>query len=425
LASYQSAEEKPKREQIARVSAEAGLETSQDPLPTTPVGYALNEIEQQALENNPAIAQASARIEALQGKLTQVGLRPNPEFGYFGEIGDSGTAGQQGVYWNREIIRGGKLELNREVVCREIEAAALALEIEQQRVLSDVRTQFYRLLVAQKRLELAREFQTLTETAVTFSKRLLEAGEIAELALLQTELQAKTTYVVVRNEEVEVAGAAERLAALIGWSQGIETLQVAGVLEPEATTLNREAMLNQLEAASPELARSYAQLERSQQNLRRQQAEQVPDLQLQTSVRHNYANGDELVGIQLGRPLQVNNWNQGNIRSAQAEIVQATQNIERIRRDLGQRFANTWKDYQAAVVRVEQFQTEIIPVAQRIYGIAENGFRNGETGYLDLITAQRGYLQANLDYTVALQDYWTSLTLLDGYLLSDSLQVAD
>ncbi len=63
------------------------------------------DLEAIALATNPTIAQAGHRVAALQGKYLQVGLRPNPVIGYQGEeIGDVGTAGQQGMFVGQRFV---------------------------------------------------------------------------------------------------------------------------------------------------------------------------------------------------------------------------------------------------------------------------------------------------------------------------------
>ena len=48
-------------------------------------GPSLARLEQIALGNNPALAQAEAQVSALRGKWVQVGLPPNVQIGYIGE----------------------------------------------------------------------------------------------------------------------------------------------------------------------------------------------------------------------------------------------------------------------------------------------------------------------------------------------------
>jgi outer membrane protein TolC len=63
-----------------------------------------------ASEHNPTLLQASANIEAAQGRALQAGLYPNPTVGYAGErIGAAGTAGEmQGFFIDQTIVTAGK-----------------------------------------------------------------------------------------------------------------------------------------------------------------------------------------------------------------------------------------------------------------------------------------------------------------------------
>ncbi|MEZ6095718.1 MAG: TolC family protein [Pirellulaceae bacterium] len=380
----------------------------------------ISELEAMALANHPTITEAESQIEQLRGKLVQVGLRPNPEFGYFGETGDSGTAGQQGIYLNREFVRGGKLEKNRAIVCAEIEAAEQALEARRFRVLTDIRTLYYRLLVTQRRLEIAKEYRALTDKAVEVSNKLFDAGEVAQIAVLQTKLQTQNAETLVRQTEAERLGIAREINAQLGEHYDANQIWVTGNVEAIDIRDRVDSLPVEIMTQSPELAKAYAELQREQENLTRQCAEQTPNYFLQSSVRHNFSNHDELVGIQLGRPIQTNNWNQGNIRAARAAIVAASQNIERVQRDLNRRSAAATRDLLSADARLRQIREEVIPTAKEVFEIAEGGFQQGEIAYLDLITAQKSLLQANLDYVSALGDFWDSYTLLDGLLLNNN-----
>ena len=118
----------------------------------------LAELEQLAIANNPALAQAEARVRALRGRWVQVGLPPNPSAGYIAsEIGDEGKAGQQGGYVGQEFVTGGKLRLNRAIVSQEIQQAEQQLAAMQLRVQTDVREAYYAALIAQRRVDLASE----------------------------------------------------------------------------------------------------------------------------------------------------------------------------------------------------------------------------------------------------------------------------
>lgn len=174
-------------------------------------------LQQTALANNPAVAQAAARVEALRGKWVQVGLAPNPSIGYLAsEIGNDGRGGQQGGFVGQEFVTGGKLDLNRAVVSQEIERAEQQLLATQLRVANDVRLAGYAVLVAQRRVELAEQLVTLSGQAVEASQALKEAAEISGPALLQTEVDQGNAVILLQTTQNELAAAWRRLSAAVG-----------------------------------------------------------------------------------------------------------------------------------------------------------------------------------------------------------------
>src|ERR1700690_1564601 len=108
-------------------------------VPSAPQQFGLSDLESIALSNNPSLARANARVQAAHGNWVQVGLLPNPVGGYCtAEIGEEGTAGQEGGMIGQEIVLGHKLKLNRAVAAQEIRQAEQQREAQTLRVLNDV-----------------------------------------------------------------------------------------------------------------------------------------------------------------------------------------------------------------------------------------------------------------------------------------------
>jgi outer membrane protein, heavy metal efflux system len=169
---------------------------------------------------NPALARAAARIEALRGRWVQVGLPANPRIGYMAEeMGAEGTAGMQGGFLSQEYILQCKRDLSRAQVSQEIARAEQSWWVERQRVLTDVHIAYYDVLVAQKRLQVAQELVQISDSAVTASKALLRAAEISAIALLQAEIEAEQTRITLRRAENESRLAWQQLAIVIGAPQ--------------------------------------------------------------------------------------------------------------------------------------------------------------------------------------------------------------
>lgn len=385
----------------------------------------LEQAEAFAIANNPDLVKAMAEIESLEGKRLQVGLRPNPQVGYLSaDVGEEGTAGQQGGFFSQTFIRGRKLQLNRSIVCQEINAAKQQLEINRQKLLTEVRQRFYDLLIAQERVNVANKFEQLAMDAVSLSDTLFEEEEISKIANLRSQLQAKNTSIVIQQAQNDLAAATRRFAAATGMGKPDTTeagsIAVVGEIYPQNSVTDLDGSFSQILTESPELAQAMAELEQAKWNLNRQVAEPIRDVQVQAGFTHGNVTGDDLVALQVGVPLRINDRNQGNISSAKSDIAAKAKNIESIKRDLSKRFSVAWREYENARIQINKYQQEIIPQTTEFYELVASAYKEGEIGYLDLVSAQQAYLDASLKNLAALRDFWRAASLIDGNLLSEN-----
>lgn len=388
----------------------------------TPLGTLnLAALEEMALANNPAVAQSAARIRALRGKWVQVGLPPNPTVGYVaGEIGNDGAAGQQGGFVGQEFITASKLQRNRAVVASEISRAEQQQAATLQKVRTDVRTGYYNALLAQRRVELAEELVRITSEAVAASRSLVDAEEIPLAGLLQTQVRQKNAETLARTANNNQLQAWRGLSAVIG-GPDLSVQPLAGDVRQLPESLVWEEQMERLQSQSPEVAIAVAELERSRLALDRASVEAVPDISTQLSVQHDDATQDTIVGVQVSVPLPLWDRNQGGISQAQAEVSDATRNIDRVMLNLNRRLADAFRQYTDATVTAENYSKEILPLAGRTFDLVQQGYKQGEIGYLDLLAAQQTFSQANLAYLDALKSLWESYLKIDGMLLEGSL----
>ena len=394
-------------------------------LETGPVeGLRIEVVEQIALANNPAVGQAAARVRALRGKYVQVGLPPNPTVGYAAsEVGQEGLAGQQGAYAGQDFITGGKLEKNRAIVAAEIDKAQQVLFATQRRVLTDVRSSYYRALVAQARIEMAQKLVQSMGEAVQASQHLLDAEEIPLAGLLQTEVELQYAEIVKQTAENELAAAWQQLSAVVG-TLDLPPQLLVGDPRVLPSELAWEEALARITSLSPEMAAAMAGLTRSRRALNRACVEPVPDVNTQFMVQYDDSTDYTVGGIQVTIPLPIWNKNQGGIRQAQAEITVAAQELDRVALDLKQRLATAFREYANAKAQAETYANQILPRAEKTFDLVQRGYALGEVGYLDLLAAKKTYMQANLTYLDAFGALWKSYLQIDGLLLEGSLEQA-
>jgi outer membrane protein, heavy metal efflux system len=382
----------------------------------------LASFEAMALENNPTLAVAWARVNAARGRQVQSGLYPNPMIGYNGqEIGEDGTAGMQGGYVSQQIVTGKKLQLNRAMGAREVREQRFLFDAQELRVLNDVRLRFYDALVAQRRVALTEELARISSQLADTSRQLLEAQQVAESDLLQAEIEAEEAAILANNARNEADEAWRRLAAVVG-VPSLQPCPLSGNLEDDLSTYDWATAHATVLAQHPDLAAAQARVERARISITRARKENVPDLSLMTMVSHMNQSGDEVVGVQAGIPLPIWNQNQGRIMETSSELMAAQNDVRRIELDLQEQLAMAYRQYANARQQANRYREQIVPRAERSLDLVGAGYREGQVDFLTLLTGQRTYIRVNLAYIDALAELRQATIVIEGQLLTDSLQ---
>lgn len=382
----------------------------------------LADAEQIALADHPALARAAANVQAARGAWLQAGLAPNPVVGWAAdEMGDNNMSGMQGAYAQQQFITAGKLGLNRAVAAREIRRVEAELEAARHRVLADVQTGFYDALVAQESTRLMDDLVRIADAGVETTDVLYRKGELSRVEFLQARIEANTTRLLrdtIRNRH---AAALRRLSALLGGAE-LPAAPLAGDARQDLRELTWDDVLSRLLAESPEIAAAQASVDRASWALARARAERIPNVQVMAMAQHDNVSQYDIATVQVGLPLPVFDRNQGGIQQAQAELAAANSNVVRVELDLKRRLAAAFENYANAQRRVAEYDREILKDAKESLDLVTTGYRNGEFGYLTLLTTQRTYVETNLAYLDALRQLRGAMAAIDGMLLGGSLQ---
>ena len=386
-----------------------------------PGSRTLADLEGIAFQNNPALAAAAAQMEVARGRQVQAGLYPNPVVGYHAtEVGNLGTAGQQGGFISQRFITGGKLRLDQAIARKEIDAAHFLFHAQEQRVLSDVRMRFYDALVAQRRVELTKELVGIGDNLVKATKTLLEGGLGTENDLLQAEIRADDACILYDNARNENVEGWRRLMVVIGVPT-MQTTPLSGELDSDLPSFDWDSCYAMVLGSNPSLNAARTRVDRASIVICRAKKELIPNVDLSVSVRHHNVTQSDVANVQVGIPIPIFNKNEGNIRSAEAEWIAAKREVKRIELDLQDRLAVVYRQFASSRQQVDRYSERMLPRAKRSLQLVTHGYEKGQAKYLTLLTAQQTYVQVSLSYLNSLQELRAASAVIEGQLLSGSL----
>ena len=390
-------------------------------LAATPSVMSLADFESLALGNNPTIQELMATTQKAAGFRTQVGLRANPTVGYQGnQLADQGTD-QHTVFISQTFITADKLELNRRVLNEALRAQLFQLEAQKYRVATDVRVKFYEALAAQRRIKQIRGFKSVADKGLELAELRKKAKEGSQLDVVQAKVQKNEIDLALQQAEVNYAGTWRELSALAGVPE-LSPAELSGELPESVSTLDWTELGSTLMLSSPEYQSALTRVSQARANLERQNAQPIPNVDVQLAAGADNGTGSSLINLQVGVPIPVFNKNQGNIAAARAELLRASKEVERIENSIKARIGVVSRDYDASLAAVKKYRSEILPNAKEGLDLAEVAYKAGQTSFVQVLVARRTYFDTNLQYIAAQAQLAQAAARVDGYVLTGALE---
>lgn len=440
-----------------------------------------------ALEHNPRLAAYSWEIRAAEARELQAGLRPNPELVFEIEnVGVGSGSGSRTVEtavaldwedgtpapsaarsWQREsgarsgfgeaeftvsfsqlIELGGKRAQRLRVAARDRDVAAWDYEITRASVLAETALAYYRVLSTHQQKLIAEELIALAKRFQETIRALVEAGKTSPLEEQRFSAELASARILLESAQHEHEAARTALAAMWGDEEaGFERAE--GTLDGAHELPTLETLRARIDT-SPDLKRWMAEIARREAVIELERSNAVPDLTVEFGARVQgsdarnvrafelatngvyYSRGSTQPGddwdtsLVLGAsiPLPLFNRNQGNIRAAQAL---ASAGAELHRQERLTVFAELSEAYHDAAKRLGELRTlegEVIPSAEKVFTLTEEGYRQGKFSYLDVLDTERTLTEARIQRETALLEYHASritIERLTGGAIDDRL----
>jgi cobalt-zinc-cadmium efflux system outer membrane protein len=386
----------------------------------------LAELEQRALAQHPAIAQAAAQIAAAKGRAVQAGTLPNPTVGYTGDEisgGPINRGGEHGFFVEQTIPLGGKLAREREVFTREAATAQAMTETERQRVLAAVRRVYRAALIADRRVAVRDQLAKLAAESVQISTQLFNTGIADKPDTLAAEIEAQHAQLAVIEAQNERLRVWRELGALVG-DPTLAPRPLAGSADDPLPDLAQDATLARILTDSPEIEAARLDTLRADAALSRARRENVPDLVLRAGPRYNR----ELLepdrtpvgweaAFEVGVTLPLFNRHKGSIAAASADLARSKATVQQTALTTTTRVADALAQYDTARRSVDIYRREILPRAEEAYALSRRSYEQMALAYPRVLTAQRTLFQSQDQYLDALARAWEAAVTLEGFAL--------
>lgn len=308
-----------------------------------------------------------------------------------------------GLDWTLE--RGNKRALRTQTARQNAEAAGLDTQevVVQQQILAAAA--FYELMAAQDKLAQLDDLARAASELAGIAQRRLRAGDISQQEALRTDIEAQ------RAQAERRAAQAERERTVLALAR------LTGLPAPLAVRSDWPAT-QALQAAAPELAQrpdvraAERRVEAARAALETALAQRRNDVTVGTSLNHQPGTSRAMLELRLQMPLAgvLGNYAyEGEIRRAQAQLDQASDELERTRRQAVSEQARLLEDLRAAAARAQFFEVDITPRARRVAEMSELAYSRGALPLVELVDARRTLRAVLLDQVAARAEHARAL----------------
>ena len=307
-----------------------------------------------AMRSHPKLRQALAQVEAARGKAVQARLYPNPlaaagspQLVAPGSGAANGGGGASTQYYSlvsQDVVTAGKLRLAQQAALREVQRAEYELIRVRFDVLKEVRQSFYALLVSQRRVEIYKLLLDIAKRSYEIGRQLADAGEGTKADVLFWSIESDRAEVRLLNASVYIETGRRQLATAIGLPRADIGKLEANLFQklPQFDLKNLQEAVVRANAL-PRAAE--ADVARNQWALERAVVQPIPNVNLMGGYQReiNYPPSNQGL-FQVTVAVPIFDRNQGNIRSARADIASARANLRTIELDLATQAAQAIAD---------------------------------------------------------------------------------
>ena len=369
--------------------------------------YALDDVLNMAQKQNPSVNIFRANLEASQGVAVAARAYPNPTVGVVGGQGKS-TEGPPSSYqreFSAEIGQPLEWPLKRRYRAREADAGVASAKADiaafQLDLVNGVKMAFYRLLLAKRELDVSSQTATTVERLRDSVRSRVAVGETPAFELMKANVEFMNVSQDVTRTKREVVIAKASLNQLLGDSLGLE-FDIAGSFVPSRQDYDLASLIEGALDRHPLIRRQEHLLQQKSHALAKEGASRVPDVTLRGFAVDEIDRQAYALGLSIPLPF----WylREGEIAEARAQTMRADATLKKARIDLSSMITQAYQRYQMAREQLTVFEEGLLKQAEETLRIAEISFRQGESGLLDLLDAQRVRQATRLRYFRTLFD---------------------
>jgi cobalt-zinc-cadmium efflux system outer membrane protein len=391
--------------------------TTQAPIPTQ---LTLDLATGILLSRNPAILRERQNVVIARAGVAGARLLPNPAFDLASESYPLFQANSGPFFQNDEMLirigqtleTAGKRGKRTQVAEQDVAVAQSLLQDTMRQVKLELRTRYFRVVLAKAQNELAREVLSQFDEIIRLNETRFQRGEVSGLDLARVQTERLRFFNDQVSADVELQNSKTGLLELLGATDMGAPIEFTESLAFHSSSFSLEELEQEALVARADLRARTEQVVREQRDLTLEKANSVPDVTPFLGYKRNFR--DNTVAFGLNVSLPIFNRNQGGIARATARIEQAGFERQQAELAVKSQVRQAYEVVQGEERRVRELESTYVPKARQARDIAQAAYRLGSLNLIGFLDAERAYRETLRGYNQALFDHRVAVFLLEA-----------
>ncbi|MGZ8158442.1 MAG: TolC family protein [Methylobacter sp.] len=378
---------------------------------------------EQAVRDNPDLAQMRARAQAMAAIPSQMGTLPDPEISFnamslpvngFNTRQEDMT--QLGAGISQAFPFPGKLALREQAAAFEAEAASQSVTEVRWRLLSEVKTTWWLIFYLDRAIQIVDSNHALLQQFVEIARTKYEVGEGLQQDVLLAQLELSKLLDQQLMLKASRRNAAASLNALLD-KPANEELRLPEKIESQLPTIKQENLLYQKAETSRAVLEGNRQgINAAQSRLDLAKKDYLPDFNLGASygARANTPVGDrraDLLSLNLSMnvPIFAAQKQAKVVDQRTSELMQERYALQDQWNKVRSQISQGYNDYRRAKDQSVLFETGIVPQARQTVASMLAGYQVNKVDFLNLVRSQITLFEYETQY-------WKAFTEANQFL---------
>jgi outer membrane protein, heavy metal efflux system len=359
-------------------------------LPTLQADSGLGEILQFAILNHPQVAAAYHDWAASVQRIALERSLPDPRLIFSADVGAMVTSLMPGLMV--DFPGAGKREAAANIATAESNAKYFNFEAGVLQAAAALKKAYHELHFLEAKIGVNRDMLRLVAEVEALARAQNEAGKVSLQDVLRAQIEQERLTTEIANLEDSRRPMLAQFKAALGLKADDEDPPVPQRYEPTPLDLTPDAVFATALRRNPRLKAMEAEVRRADASLRLAFKARVPDFSF--GLEADLKTSPLMVRPQASITLPI--WRDktaAQIAAAQADKQAAESRLSAEEIALAVEFAEKSFLLREASRRLELFTTRLLPKARQSLDVARSGYVAGKSDFLNLLEAERTWLE--------------------------------